>query len=558
MHTVAIRHCSRERREPLTVTTALGSVLWCVLLLVFTPRLSGRDSFDDIRQRRLSTAAALFSNSIPVHIDIQISDADVDALKKDNRKYVRATIVEEEKAYTDVGLHLKGAAGSFRQLEEKPSFTLSFNQFNPNQRFHGLRKIHLNNSVQDGSYLNEIIAGELFRAANVPATRAVHALVDLNGKHLGLFVLKEGFTKDFLGLYFKKTNGNLYDMDPGREITEKLKKDMGDGPDDWADLKALAVAAQEPDLVKRWTELQKLLDVDRFISFIAMEVMTCHWDGYALGRNNFRIYYDRDSNKILFFPHGTDQMFQNPTAAIRPPMAGLLAQSLLRVPQGRHLYRDRFGIIFSNTFNLSALSNRVDAIVAAVTPALRAYDKALVNEFRTQSLGVKDRITQRVVDIRKQLATGEPKPIQFTNNIAKLFQWHLENQPNLARLDRSTNSDGHTSLHILTTTNTAASWRSKILLEGGHYRFEGRARGSGIVPLKNDKKGDGAGLRIHGSQIPRTNSIVGNASWMNLAYEFDAAAPDDEIELVCELRAEKGEVWFDPESLRLVRVSQPK
>jgi spore coat protein H len=493
-----------------------------------------------------------------VYIDIQISDADIEALKKDNRKYVRATVVEEEKAYTEVGLHLKGAAGSFRQVEEKPSFTLSFNQFNSDQRFHGLRKIHLNNSVQDGSYLNEIIAGELFRAANVPATRAVHALVDLNGKHLGLYVLKEGFTKDFLALYFKKANGNLYDMDPGREITEKLKKDMGDGPDDWSDLKALAAAAQEPDLVKRWEGLQKVLDVERFVSFLAMEVMTCHWDGYALGRNNFRIYYDRDSSKMLFFPHGTDQMFQNPTAPIRPQMPGLLAQNVLRIPRGRHLYRERFAMLFTNVLDLRVLSNRVDAIVAVVAPSLQNYDKALANEFRSQSVGLKDRITQRAKDIAKQLAQNEPKPLPFTNDIARAFEWRIENQPNIAKLGRTTDSEGRTVLHIFASTNSAGSWRSKILLEGGRYRFEGRARGSGIVALKEDKKGDGAGLRIHGSQFARTNSVVGDAAWTKLAYEFDAASPDDEVELVCELRAQKGEVWFDADSLQLVRLTEGK
>jgi spore coat protein CotH len=285
--------------------------------------------------------------------------------------------------FTNVGLHLKGSAGSFRQIDDpKPAFTLSFNQFNLGPRFHGLRKIHLNNSVQDGSYLNEILAGELFRGAGVPATRAAHALVEFNGKKLGLYVLKEGFTKDFLARYFKKTNGNLYDMDPGREITEKLKKDMGDGPNDWSDLKALTDAARESDVAARWARLDKVLDLDRFVSFMVMEIMTCHWDGYCIGRNNFRIYGDRDSNKMVLFPHGTDQMFQNAISPIRPGMQGLLALNVMRTPQGRHQYRERFGTLFTNLFQTSLLTSRVDAVVQQIEQ--HGADGAIVQRERRQ------------------------------------------------------------------------------------------------------------------------------------------------------------------------------
>ena len=498
-------------------------------------------------------AAALFTNSIPLQIEISITAESVRILKQDSRRYVRATVFEGDHVYHDVGLHLKGSAGSFRQIDDpKPAFTLSFNQFDSRQRFHGLRKIHLNNSVQDASYLNELLAGEVFRQAGVPATRVTHAMVTFNAKELeGLYVLKEGFTKDFLAEHFKKTSGNLYDMDPGREITEKLKKDTGDGPDDWSDLNKLAAAAKETNLVTRWERLGDILDVDRFVSFMVMEVMTCHWDGYCLGRNNFRIYNNADNGKMLFFPHGTDQMFQNAASSIRPPMQGLLARAVIQTPQGRRLYRQKFGILFTNVMNVELLTGRVDRVTADVAPFLATYHERWASEFRNQASAVKDRIIQRASEVRKQLALPELQLIPFVSNVAKPNNWRMENQPNLARLDR-VHEDGRHLLHIVAATNSAASWRSKILLEGGTYRLEGIARTKGVVPLKDDLKGGGVGLRI--SQQSRTNLMVSDNSWSNLAFQFEAAAPDDEVELVCELRAQQGEVWFDEDSLRIVRV----
>ncbi|PYJ79924.1 MAG: hypothetical protein DME22_24750, partial [Verrucomicrobia bacterium] len=65
----------------------------------------------------------------------------LESLRKEPRKFVSATVQEGELVFTNVAVHLKGAAGSFRQIDDKPALTLSFGKFVPSQRFHGLQKI---------------------------------------------------------------------------------------------------------------------------------------------------------------------------------------------------------------------------------------------------------------------------------------------------------------------------------------------------------------------------------------------------------------------------------
>src|SRR5258706_6656716 len=85
----------------------------------------------EVRKSQLGAADALFSNGVPLRIEIKITPDDFQALKKDSRKYVRATVLDGDVVFIDVGLHLKGSAGSFRQIDDpKPAVTLSFNQFN--------------------------------------------------------------------------------------------------------------------------------------------------------------------------------------------------------------------------------------------------------------------------------------------------------------------------------------------------------------------------------------------------------------------------------------------
>src|SRR5205085_8133457 len=136
--------------------------------------------------------------------------------------------------------------------------------------------------------------------------RVSYATVELNGKKRGLYVVKEGFEKEMLSLTFKNTKGNLYDGGFLREITDPLERNNGEGDDvdNWADLKALVKAAQEPDASKRYDALARVLDIDRFITFTAIEVMIWDWDGYPLKHNNYRIYHDMDRDKMVFLPHG--------------------------------------------------------------------------------------------------------------------------------------------------------------------------------------------------------------------------------------------------------------
>src|SRR5258705_10001387 len=155
--------------------------------------------------------AEIFDNKTILPIRIEISSNELAVLRRDDKSDVRATVYEGTNVWRDVGLHVKGAAGSRKGIDDKVALTLSFQKFTPEQRFHGLRKIHLNNSVQDGSFLCENICSELYRKAGVPTPRVTYATVELNGRKRGFYVVKEGFTKDLIGMYFKNKDGNLYD-----------------------------------------------------------------------------------------------------------------------------------------------------------------------------------------------------------------------------------------------------------------------------------------------------------------------------------------------------------
>ncbi|MCX6904277.1 MAG: CotH kinase family protein [Verrucomicrobia bacterium] len=328
-------------------------------------------------QKDRAAADALFTQSNVLHLRLEIAKPGLDSLRKNPRKYVKATLREGDAVYEDVGIHLKGSAGSFRQVDDRPGLTFNMAAFEASSKFHGLRKFHLNNSVQDASCLSEFVSGELFRAAGVPAARAGLALVELNGRKLGLYVFLESMDRDFLARDFHNTKGNLYGQAGGCEITDAIERMEGRGPLDRADLKGLAAAINEPNPAKRWERVQKALDVDRFLSFMALEVMLCHWDGYTFARHNYRVYHDLDTDRMVFIPHDLDQLMQDSNVPIVPDGNGWVSKTMVRTPETRDRYRERFRAIFTNYFVVSALTNRINQRVAQVLPVLKAADAGL-------------------------------------------------------------------------------------------------------------------------------------------------------------------------------------
>ncbi len=498
-----------------------------------------------------------FGKGMIPRLKIEISKEELEKLKQKDREYVRCTIIEDDKTrYENVGIHLKGAAGSFRPIEDRPALTVSFDKFKKNQRFHDLDKLHLNNSVQDGSFLTELLCGELFLANKVPTARTTHARVWLNGRDLGFYVLKEGFNRNFLRRYFENATGNLYDGGFLQEVDGDLKRITGDGPNDRSDLKAIAAACREPDPDKRWQRVEALVDIDSFVTFMAIEHMTCHWDGYCQQRNNYRVYIDGKSKKAYFLPHGMDQMFGDPNYPILHIPGALVAGTIMNNPQWRAKYREKMNQLMPSFSPTTKFIARIDEVSKRMQPVIAGINKQAEAEFVANVNGLKDRIKSREKVLVQQNAIQDPKPFLFdANGVAVVRNWEQRKETDDAKLESRSVPNEPKSL-VLTAGPSGqciASWRSRVTLPAGTYRFAVQAKAENIV-ARNDPVGSGAGIRISGNQ--RSNKLEGTSDWKLLVYQFTIEQPQLEVELVAELRATSGQVQFQEESMKLVKVKK--
>ncbi|HEX5222151.1 MAG TPA: CotH kinase family protein [Verrucomicrobiae bacterium] len=490
--------------------------------------------------------AELFHDGRILQITVDLPSTSVASLGEQPREYVRAIVAEGGNSYSNVGVHLKGSA-SFRTVDDKPSLTLDFSKFSQGQKFHSLRKIHLNNSVEDPSYVNEIIGSETFRAAGVPTPRATRALVTINGRARGLYVLKEGFTEDFLACHFNHLSDQLYEPENGSDVDGRLKRNsVFATATNRQGLNALARAALAPERAERWSQLCATLDMDSFLTFMSLEIMLGHRDGYCLAKNNFRLYHDLDSGKMVFFPHGMDQLLGSADLPWRPNLGGLIARAVMETPEGSEKYRECFGSLLTNQFNVEAMASRVDQLVQELQPVLHRGEWAQIKD---AAAIVKERIVQRKLSLVAQLNSPVAKPLEFATGAEPLRDWRATDPTN-AKMEQAKSPDGVAALHIASAGETAASWRTTALLRRGRYRFEGRVKIASVQPLPYGVH-HGAGLRIRGAKR-QTESFTGDSSWRLLAIDFQVEPPAEEVEFICELRAQGGKAWFELASLRVL------
>jgi spore coat protein H len=376
-----------------------GLLLLVNLCWLGSPAPNSADS-----QTPAAASDEFFDSGKIVELVIDVDAKELAALGRDPRKYVRATVKEGDKVYKDVGIHLKGAAGSFRGFDDRPGLTLSMGKFVEEQRFHGMHKFHLANSVQDPSYLSELICGELFRAAGVPASRVGHAVVTLNGKRRGLYYIKEGFDKHFLTRHFGNRHGNLYDGGFIRDLDQPLQRLSGkDDVKEHTDLKKLMAAAGEKNVKERFAKMADLLDMDRFISYLALEVITWDWDGYPMNRNNFRVYHDPKRDKLVFIPSGMDQMFAEPNGPLFPQFQGAVARALLETPEGRMRYVARVDEIMKKSYNADAIVKRLDELQTRVQRVVASIDAGAGRDYPNHVKRLRDAVKQREKSIPEQL-----------------------------------------------------------------------------------------------------------------------------------------------------------
>jgi hypothetical protein len=211
---------------------------------------------------------------------------------------------------TGAMIRLKGQS-SWREVVEagdtppKMQFVISFNEIDPNARFHGVRKVELDMPRTDASYLRQRLTLGYLRALGLPAQCANSGRLIVNGAYYGLYTNLERPDAEFVQRLFPgEAGGDLWDGGWGLETNETTLSQPKPRIDAWwavTDAAGLAAIADMDEALAEW----------------AGEAMIADADGFWIGRHNFFLY-DHPTRGWLWIPHDLDASIDWVAADVDP------------------------------------------------------------------------------------------------------------------------------------------------------------------------------------------------------------------------------------------------
>lgn len=260
---------------------------------------------------------AFYVHERVVEAGIVLSDESYAALLSDPYTWVEGAFVYEGRSYAPIAVRVKGE-NSFLPISQKSSLKLKFDAYVDGGEFLGMQEITFNNMSNDYSMMHEHVAYWMYRQAGVPAARANHAWLTLNGEPYGLFANVETVDRTLIGRWFADPEGTLYevhDVDFYDGYIEDFTLEYGE--DDRTNLQGTA-DAMERSGASAFTELADHMDLDSFLAYWAVSAVIGQFDSYPYGYpgDDTHVYDDPSTGVLHWLPHGVDETFYYPSNGI--------------------------------------------------------------------------------------------------------------------------------------------------------------------------------------------------------------------------------------------------
>jgi CotH kinase protein len=295
----------------------------------------------DVHAEPADEASYLFDPSVLRTYELRLSPEALETLDGNAQleQYVEGSLIFEGQEYAPIGIRYKGSIGSWRgcigglrKTCTKLSMKIKLDYDDPDGNLLGLRKLMFHSMNNDPSMLKERLGYWLFRAFGVPAPRAVHARLLINGQLNGLVAVVEDVDGRFTRSRFAEGGkGNLYKeawpvAADGTAITAaallpKLETNEDDDPslERFVRFGKLLQHASERELAER---LEHWLSLDHVMRYLAVDRATGNDDGvmhwYCLGNpcwnHNFFWYEERDAQRFWLIPWDLDSSFNRDNA----------------------------------------------------------------------------------------------------------------------------------------------------------------------------------------------------------------------------------------------------
>ncbi len=393
---------------------------------------------------------ALIYNQVAVEeYEIEIPAANWQALQGDPFEYVSGTLHYGSETYYNVGIRYKGNSSYYAMPGVKKSFKVHFNEFDPTQRFHGLKKLNFNNGFNDPTLMREALAYKLMRTAGVPGSRTSHVRVYVtvpgtySREFFGVYTSVEQVNKSFLQDRFPNSGGNLFKAqgincdltylgsDANAYIQKGYELKTNEVENNYSDLINLCdIVTNTPDAQFK-SAIEAVFNVDGFLSWLAVNTILSYQDSYAGKAHNYYLYHNTQTGRFEYIPWDLNTSFGQSrfgktadymlSLDVYAPTFGnyrILIDRLLDIPEYLSSYENKLRALMDTYFNETEMYPDIDAMYSLIKDDVyadtkkqfsdAAFDTSVIQDWPnatdpTRTLGLKSYVVERSTNILQQL-----------------------------------------------------------------------------------------------------------------------------------------------------------
>ena len=382
----------------------------------------------DVPPDHAAAAADFFQLSMVHRVEITIDPAQWQGFMQEHAntlavpQWRQADFKIDGVPLTKVGFKTFGF-GSRLSAPNKPNLNLDLKKYVAGQNFNGVSRMRIKNNGQDPSGLREAISYEAMRTAGLGAARSTWAELSVNGEPYGFYSVEEAFTSSFVFERTGNENGTAYEADDCQgfvaptiggcaKILDFYQRAFNPLVGAGEDLVALCTAMNGP-ADQFVSSVSPLIDLDQWITAVAAATaLAGDYDGFSTNGNNFRMYHDTATNKMLLFIFGPDVTYDvdylpfpdpldpKPGAdcAMRNPMYhDIFLEKLRGTPEGLARYTAAVKKLRMGPMSPTMVKQRVDALWTTVGAWVKADPRrAMTPDPEVSKDQIKDYIDMRV------------------------------------------------------------------------------------------------------------------------------------------------------------------
>lgn len=275
------------------------------------------------------TSDDLFSDDELPTFELELSDDAIDSLKDEPYEWVEGTLIFDGERYEPVAIRTKGE-NSWQPIGRKPSLKVKLDHYDdgPHDIF-GLEELTFQNMDNDYSMMHERVAYRLYREAGVPASRATHMWLVLNGEDYGLYTHLETVDRDMMKAWREVEGGRMFeqwDVDFYDTYIPYFQLEFGD--EDRTNLQGVADALEgDGEADDKIALAEAHIDYDSFLRYWAVGAVVGQFDAYPYSSpgDDCHVYDNPESGVLEYVPHGMDEAFYYPTHNVQTNAGGILA-----------------------------------------------------------------------------------------------------------------------------------------------------------------------------------------------------------------------------------------